>query len=374
MATLEEIFADKNAKTKQLFAQQNKPARDIPSQPGQLDVILGLLNAAGTGAGNVAFDTLDPINQNLGGAPNTGQDLNSFVRQPDAVAGQSAAPRQEFDLAQLFGALSGGKGEGIAEQLQGVPPAIARPAVDPVPAAEAAIGQSFNQIPGFGGAGDALPTQEEAAASTEEIMNALQTDSNTAPEEVAAILSGNADTATVEKVKTSFMDNPGMQDLMLGMGIALLQGKDLGTAIQMGVSMQRQGISAKAAAKRQGALDEADINLKKSQTQKNLADATKAAKESGLKGEALKGYRNTFKSLVGEQPIGDDDATLRAQAQAATTELAAEPNDKALKKLQSDALQTLFSNALSIEDEDEKREAINALGRQYPKFNFKQFL
>jgi hypothetical protein len=187
-------------------------------------------------------------------------------------------------------------------------------------------------------------------------------------DEVNSILQGAAPEEVMQKAEASFLDRPGMRDLLLGVGISLLQGKGIGDAMANGVAMMKQAQSSEAKARQQGALQDAELGLVKAQTRKANAEATKIGSAAGLQGDELKGFRQAFKTVVGEQGIGDDVAIQRAQAQAANQELAARPDSAALKKIKDDSVTAILQNIdqLDIEDAREELERLrNEFGADY---------
>lgn len=238
-----------------------------------------------------------------------------------------------------------------------VPPTLAKP-VDTQKTVESFIGASLDDI--TTGKFEVKP-ENIIVPATEEVAGAT-------PEEINTLLQGTGDDTIKAKVEQGFLDRPGMRDLLLGVGISLLQGKGIGDAMATGVAMMKQAASGEAAGKRQGALDDAEIGLKKAQARKANADATKTASAAGLTGAPLKGFRQTFKTLVGEQGAGDDKPIQRAQAQAAKQELAAAPDSKPLQKIQDDSVTSILRHidGLDIEDAREELEKLrNEFGTDY---------
>ncbi len=212
-------------------------------------------------------------------------------------------------------------------------------------------------------------TQTPEPIVTEPIATELQTElaDTASPENIAALLDPETEPApeVVEEVKQSFFNQPEMGDLMLGLGIGLMQGKDLGSALLMGVQMKERGLSSKAAAARQGIKDDLEAKKMKAETSKLRAEATKLARRAGSSNEAIKQFTSIYKTNIGEAGIGDEVSSQRAQALTATQVLANSPDDKGMQKLRDDAIGGMLSFIASLDDAEEQQEEITKLKAQF---------
>lgn len=176
---------------------------------------------------------------------------------------------------------------------------------------------------------------------------------------------GEIDEAAIAEDPKGFFDklgdDPDLQQLMLGVGIALLQGKGIGDALAQGVAMQQRSAATRASGAAAAAAAKDTSALKRAQARKFNAEADKVASEAGLKTNKLKDFNNLFRTIVGEQGIGTEDAALQAQAQTAQLLLADNPENESMKRIRDQAVTSLLQKADALEDLDEGREQVEAL-------------
>lgn len=154
-----------------------------------------------------------------------------------------------------------------------------------------------------------------------------------------------------------WMEDEGNRRMLLGISVALSQGRSAAEAIGMGVQMRDQFAAGKAEAGVKGEERKAKLELTKSQTKKNLAEAVKAGREAGLKADELKGFRNSFETILGEAGgLGDPLAVAKAQAQAAQQELAGNPESTALNDLVDSSLKSILMEIDGMKAEKAKAE------------------
>ena len=336
----------------------DEPRRMAPNvEQGLLGKILGF-----PGAGSITEDSTarraeggfqrDPLTPDIGNELiATFSSLLEGADKQEVLGGlraeDTAAKVAAFAESQKEGTIPSSAFGGPPTQEPQVPPLLARPE-EQTP--ETLLGTTIDSL--------VKPTEGEAPIipKLEEVA---------APEDVTALLEGTATPEAKTKAKDSFFNSPGMSELMLGLGIGLLQGKNTGDALAMGVSMMQRANAAGVQAKGKEALEAASLAKTKAETNKLVAETTKIGREAGLDAAPLKGFRQTFKTLVGEQGIGDDVGTLRAQAQAAQTELAGAPTSAPLKKIRDDSVKGILTFISDLEDTEEQQEEIGKLKQAF---------
>jgi hypothetical protein len=182
------------------------------------------------------------------------------------------------------------------------------------------------------------------------------------PEDINAALSGEKPEVAA-KVKDSIFNQDGMSELLLGVGISLLQGRPIGDALAIGFSQYQKAKSAREAKKRQAMLDEVNIGVKQATAAEKTANAVKTNLEvqkilTGYSSpkEVQTAFQRAYQTNIGEQGFGDELSTVKAQAIAAKQVLASHPTDTGMKQLLNDSLVVLLRPVDEMSQEEAAKE------------------
>ena len=211
-------------------------------------------------------------------------------------------------------------------------------------------------------------TGEQLATATPEEIG-VQLDGVVDADLAGRVESGAATPEDEQNFFEKLLTDDKTKDLILGIGMGLLQRKNLGDSLAMGVAMQQRSDAARAVGQRQAAIDVDEARERNARTRKLIAEtqalSAKASGDQPLTDKDFNnGFNNILRTLIGEQPIGTE-GTDRAKAQAADIILQTIPGDDRAEKLKSDAIVSMLRKADSLEDEDEAREQIQSLQDEF---------
>ena len=237
----------------------------------------------------------------------------------------------------------------------------------------AAMNPTTSQPDAFTGATVKAPASQpsvndSAQTLTEEVKKALPT----IDFDMKDFDLGKADPATLKKVEKSFFEKQEFKDLLLGFGTSLLRGDDINRAIANGIEYQQKAAMGRKAGEAQGVKDATEIDLKKSQTRKNLAEAKKLAAEAGGKGKILKDYIKQYQSEITNIMPGDP--TEKAVLNTLQVLKADNPDSPFIQNLERSTIDNLLSRVFALEDVDAQKEALRQLAIDYPSINLEEEL